>query len=95
MEPSPPRGCARSSCCPPCCCWPQTCCPRLSFSQNTLTGFTPKGRAPSEILICMFTFCVLLNPIQKHHASSVALAEKLNVQVGSPPPFPSRSARRV
>ena len=23
---------------------------------NTLTGFTPKGRVPSETLICTFTF---------------------------------------
>ena len=36
-------------------------------SCNTLTGFTPKGRMPSEILICAFTFPVLLNPMQKHH----------------------------
>ena len=35
---------------------------------------TPKGRVPSEILFCTFTFPLTQNPIQRHHAWSVALA---------------------
>ena len=45
-------------------------------SYNTLTGCTPKGRVPSEIIMCTFTLTVLQNPILKHRTSSVALAEK-------------------
>ena len=44
-------------------------------SYNILTGFTPKGRVPSDILVCPFTFLIKYNPILKHRASCVALAE--------------------
>ena len=49
----------------------------IQASHSILTGFTPKGRLPSETLVCPFTRPIKWNPILKRRASCVVLAEKL------------------